>query len=127
MEGREGFVNLAFIKNNVVTYIILFSSVAILLSAWLNFGRYGFISLYKMQKGKERCLAIVKNLKEKNRLLATEIRRLKENNKYFESVAREQLGMVKENEIVYRFKNESKGAKKEIEKNIEVNNKRGNK
>lgn len=80
-----------------------------------------------MQKGKERCLAIVKNLKEKNRLLATEIRRLKENNKYFESVAREQLGMVKENEIVYRFKNESKGAKKEIEKNIEVNNKRGNK
>lgn len=127
MEGREGFVNLAFIKNNVVTYIILFSSVAILLLAWLSFGQYGFISLYKMQKGKERCLAIVKNLKEKNRLLATEIRRLKENNKYFESVAREQLGMVKENEIVYRFKNESKGAKKEIEKNIEVNNKRGNK
>jgi len=118
---------LAFIKNNVVTYIILFSSVAILLLAWLSFGQYGFISLYKMQKGKERCLAIVKNLKEKNRLLATEIRRLKENNKYFESVAREQLGMVKENEIVYRFKNESKGAKKEIEKNIEVNNKRGNK
>jgi len=127
VEGREGFVNLAFIKNNVVTYIILFSSVAILLLAWLSFGQYGFISLYKMQKGKERCLAIVKNLKEKNRLLATEIRRLKENNKYFESVAREQLGMVKENEIVYRFKNESKGAKKEIEKNIEVNNKRGNK
>jgi len=45
-------------------------------------------------------------------MLANEIRRLKEDNKYFESVARKQLGMVKENEIIYRFKNELKGAKK---------------
>lgn len=65
-----------------------------------------------MQKEKERCLAILKDLKEKNRLLANEIRRLKEDNKYFESVAREQLGMVKENEIVYRFKKELKSVKK---------------
>lgn len=65
-----------------------------------------------MQKEKERCLAILKDLKEKNWLLANEIRRLKEDNKYFESVAREQLGMVKENEIVYRFKKELKSVKK---------------
>ena len=64
-----------------------------------------------MQQEKERCLAILKNLKEKNRLLADEIRRLKEDDKYFESVAREQLGMIKDNEIVYRFKKELKKAK----------------
>ena len=66
-----------------------------------------------MQKEKETCLAILKDLKEKNRLLADEIRRLKEDSKYFESVAREQLGMVKDNEIVYRFK---KALKKGIRK-----------
>jgi len=127
VEGREGFLNLSFLKKNVVTNIILFSFVVILLLAWLSFGRHGFITLYKMQKEKERCLAIVENFKEKNRLLAAEIRRLKEDNKYLESVAREQLGMVKENEIVFRFKKESKDAKKEIEKNRGVNDKRGKK
>jgi cell division protein FtsB len=65
-----------------------------------------------MQKEEERCLAILKDLKEKNRLLADEIRRLREDNNYFESVAREQLGMIKDNEIVYRFKKELKNAKK---------------
>jgi cell division protein FtsB len=112
VEGREGVVNLAFFKKNLVTYIIIFSFVAAISLTWLSFGRHGLIDLYKMQKEKERYLTILKDLKEKNRLLTDEIRRLKEDNKYFESVARKQLGMVKENEIIYRFKNELKGAKK---------------
>jgi len=112
VEGREGVVNLAFFKKNLFTYIIIFSFVAAISLTWLTFGRHGLIDLYKMQKEKERCLAILKHLKEKKGLLAYEITRLKEDNKYFESVAREQLGMIKDNEIVYRFKRELKNAKK---------------
>ena len=112
MEGREGVVNLAFFKRNLFTYIVIFSFVAAISLTWLTFGRHGLIDLYKMQKEKERCLAILKHLKERKRLLADEITRLKEDNKYFESVAREQLGMIKDNEIVYRFKKELKNAKK---------------
>jgi len=82
------------------------------LLAWLSFGPHGLIDLYKMQKERERCLGILKDLKKKNRALTHEIRRLKEDKKYLESVAREQLGMVKENEILYRFKKELKDAKK---------------
>jgi len=112
VEGRAGFVNLGFFKKNYVTYILIFSFIAALLLGWLSFGRHGLIDLYKMQKEKERYLAIVKELQEKNRLLAAEIRRLNEDKKYFESVARKELGMVKDNEIIYRFKKELKGAKK---------------
>jgi len=112
VEGREGVVNLAFFKKSLFTYIVIFSFVAAISLTWLSFGRHGLIDLHKMQKEKERCLAILKDLKEKNRFLADEIRRLKEDNKYFESVAREQLGMTKDNEIVYRFKKELKNAKK---------------
>ena len=112
MEGREGVVNLAFFKRNLFTYIVIFSFVAAISLTWLTFGRHGLIDLYKMQKEKERCLAILKHLKERKRLLADEITRLKEDNKYFESVAREQLGMIKDNEIVYRLKKELKNAKK---------------
>ncbi len=103
---------MAFFKKSLFTYIVIFSFVAAISLTWLSFGRHGLIDLHKMQKEKERCLAILKDLKEKNRFLADEIRRLKEDNKYFESVAREQLGMIKDNEIVYRFKKELKNAKK---------------
>jgi cell division protein FtsB len=60
-----------------------------------------------MQKEKERYLAIISDLKEQNRLLTAEIRRLREDPKYFESVARKELGLVKENEIIYRFKRDT--------------------
>ena len=108
---------MVFFKKNLFTYILIFSFLAAISLTWLSFGRHGLIDLYEMQKEKERCLAILKDLKEKNRLLTNEIRRLKEDNKYFESVAREQLGMIKDNEIVYRFKTELKNGKKVNKKN----------
>jgi cell division protein FtsB len=57
-----------------------------------------------MQQEKGRYLAIINDLKEKNRILTAEIRRLREDPKYFESVARRELGLVKANEIIYRFR-----------------------
>jgi len=104
---------LAFFKKKYFTYILIIPFVAAFLLAWFNLGRHGLTDLYKMQKEKERCLAIIRNLKAKNRLLAVEIRKLKEDQKYFESVARKELGLVKENEILYRFKKKGwKGNKK---------------
>jgi cell division protein FtsB len=106
---------LAFFKKKYFTYILIFSFVAAFLLAWFNLGRHGLTGLYKMQKEKERCLAILRDLKGKNRLLAVEIRRLKEDQKYFESVARKELGLAKENEIIYRFKKDWKGNKKGVD------------
>ena len=61
-----------------------------------------------MKKEKEEYLVIIRDLNEKNRLLAAEIRRLKEDPEYFESVVRKELGMVKDNEIIYHFKKDIK-------------------
>jgi cell division protein FtsB len=72
-------MNLASFKKNYLTYILILSFVAVLLFAWLSFGRHGLADLYKMQKEKERYLFII-------------------------TVARKELGMIKENEIIYRFK-----------------------
>jgi cell division protein FtsB len=103
---------LALIRKNYFICILILSCVAVLLLAWLSFGRHGLMDLYKMQKEKERCIAIVGDLREKNRQLVAEIRRLKEDQKYLESVARKELGLAKENEIIYRLKKHSKGNKK---------------
>jgi cell division protein FtsB len=95
---------LARFRKNYFICILILSCIAVLLVAWLSFGRHGLMDLYKMQKEKERCIAIVGDLREKNRQLAAEIRRLKEDQKYLESVARKELGLAKENEIIYRLK-----------------------
>ena len=95
---------MAFFKKSYVTYVLILSFVVALLSAWLTFGRHGILNLYKMQKEQEKYQAIMQDLKEKNRLLAAEIRRLKEDKGYYESVARKELGLVRGNEIIYRFK-----------------------
>ena len=71
------------------------------------------MDLHKMQKEKEEYLAIIRDLRESNRLLAAEIRRLRDDKEYFESVARKELGLVKENEIIYRFRKDWKGDKKD--------------
>jgi cell division protein FtsB len=98
-----------FLKKKYYAYGLVFLFVAILLFAWLNFGRNGLAELYKMQKEKERCLSVLRDLREANEHLSAEIRRLRGDPKYLESVARKELGLVRENEIIYRFKSESKG------------------
>ena len=101
----------SFKKNYYLTYILILSFVAFLLLAWIGLGQHGLIDLYKMQKEKGRYLAIINDLKEKNRILTAEIRRLREDPKYLESVARRELGLVKANEIIYRFRQGQKGNK----------------
>lgn len=103
---------MAFFKKSYFAYIPILAFVAVLLLAWVSLGRHGLIDLYKMQKEKEEYFAIIGDLKEKNRLLAAEIRRLREDKEYLESVARKELGLIKDNEIIYRFKEDWEGNKK---------------
>jgi cell division protein FtsB len=100
---------LRYLKKNYVVYIFGFSFVALLLAVWLIFGRHGLLELNKMQKENERSLALIRELKQKNKLLAAEIRRLREDRQYLESVARKELGLVKDSEIIYRFKRDGNG------------------
>lgn len=96
-------------RKNYVIYICIFSFVVVLLSAWLVFGRDGLLDLFRMQRDKERYLAAIEQLKENNRLLAAEIRRLRGDRQYLESVARKELGLVKDNEVIYRLRDDRKG------------------
>lgn len=45
----------------------------------------------------------IKELTKKNTVLREERRLLKEDPEYFEKVAREKMGLVKENEVMYKF------------------------
>jgi cell division protein FtsB len=74
--------------------------------AWLGFGQHGFIHLYRVGKERQAYEQRIQKLKEKNQALFDEIQRLRTDPKYVEQVARKELGLVKENELIYRFKDD---------------------
>jgi cell division protein FtsB len=77
-----------------------------LMAFWLGFGERGFIHLYRMEKERQAYLHKIQELEQENRQLIEEINRLRSDRDYVESQGRRELGLVKDGEILYRFKNE---------------------
>jgi cell division protein FtsB len=77
------------------------------LLAWLGFGDHGLIHLYRKDMERQACVETIRQLAEENQSMLEEIRRLRTDMEYIESVARKELNLIKQNEIVYRFDKKS--------------------
>jgi len=74
-----------------------------LVAAWLGFGERGFIHLYRMDRERQAYLERIDNLERENRELLDEIQRLRSDREYVENLGRRDLGLVKDDELMYRF------------------------
>jgi len=90
-----------FIK--IFCLILLFLGLIV---AWLAFGDRGFIHLYQMEKERKTYAERIRVLEEENQRLLEQIERLRSDKAYIESEARKELGLLKENEVIYRFEEE---------------------
>ena len=79
------------------------------------FGEKGVIKIIRLKRERDRIISDVSRMQEENKRLQEEIRRLREDSRYLESVARRDLGLIKENEILFIF--EDKEAAQEDGKN----------
>ncbi len=93
---KKGFWKFSFIA-------LLFLA---LMAAWLGFGERGFIHLYRMEKDRQAHIERIQKLEKENQILLEEINRLQTDKEYLESVARMELGLLKDNEVLYRFNRE---------------------
>jgi cell division protein FtsB len=73
------------------------------------FGENGILHLFHLQKEVARIKEKNINLEEENQKLKEEVKRLRTDKRYIEEIARKELGMVKEGEIIYQFDTPSKG------------------
>jgi cell division protein FtsB len=91
--------------------------VGLILLVWYFslFGEKGLIKIIQLRRERDRIIADVSRIEEDNRRLQEEIKRLREDSQYLESVARRDLGLIKENEILFIFEDEA-AAKKETKK-----------
>jgi cell division protein FtsB len=67
------------------------------------FGEKGIFQLFRLRKELVRVKGKNSNLSEENQKLKEEVKRLRSDKRYIEEIARKELGMVKEGEIIYQF------------------------
>lgn len=67
------------------------------------FGDKGILHLFRLQKELTRIREMNVKIEEENLQLKEEVRRLQYEKRYIEEIARKELGMVKEGEMVYQF------------------------
>jgi len=94
----------------------LFNKLAILVVLLILgvalFGEKGVVRLVKLMRERENLATEVQKLKEENQQLKKEIEALRTDQRYLEQLARKELGMVREDELVYQFRPEQKPAEK---------------
>ena len=109
-----GFNKKSFLKFSFITLIFL-----ALIVAWLGFGERGFIHLYRMEKERQAYLARIRHLEKQNQQLLKQIDQLRTDKDYLESMARRELGFVKDNEIIYKIGEEQMSGKQDKTDNKE--------
>ena len=84
----------------------VFLSIAVLALAsllfFIIFSEHGLIDLNSLKNEKNKLSAENEQLTRKNLSLSVEIDRLKHDPKYIENVARQELGMVAEDELILK-------------------------
>src|SRR4030066_2140438 len=84
--------------------ILLFILFLFLILGFLTFfGDKGILHLLRLQKELARIKEMNIKMGEENQRLKQEVRRLQYEKRYIEEIARKELGMVKEGEIIYQF------------------------
>jgi cell division protein FtsB len=84
--------------------ILFCTALALMISLlfFIVFGEHGFIDLNSLKAEKFQLNEKNERLSRKNLSLSVEIDRLKHDPHYIESVARQELGMVGENELILK-------------------------
>ena len=87
-------------KQNIILSIAV--ALMFLLLFFIIFGEHGFIDLNSLKAEQHRLTKENEQRTQTNLTLSVEIDRLKHDPDYIESVARQELGMVGENELVLK-------------------------
>ena len=84
--------------------LLLLLLVFLMILGFLTFfGNKGVLHLLRLQKELARIKETNVKVEEENRKLKEEVRRLQYEKRYIEEIARKELGLVKEGEIIYQF------------------------
>ena len=88
-------------SNHWLSYSLV--SVLVLMFVFLTFGEWGLLHYWRLSDDSTRLEGRTRALQHENERLREKVYRLANDDQYLEKVAREELGLAKEGEVVYRF------------------------
>ena len=100
MEDR---ISLAWNQKDFLKFAFLSLLLLCLVVFWLGFGEHGFVHLHRMEKERQTYLERISHLERDNQELMAEIQRLRTDRDYMESMGRKELGLIRNDETLYRF------------------------
>lgn len=89
------------VKKKHLFFLLLF--LFLVFGFFTFLGDKGILHLLRLQSEMARIKEINVKMEEENRKLKEEVKRLQHEKRYIEEIARKELGMVKEGEIIYQF------------------------
>jgi cell division protein FtsB len=99
VERREKY------RRRILAILALTGALYILVPLFL--GDMGILKYFRMLRNQHELANDIQTLKRQNETLQTEVESLRTDASRIEEIAREQLGLVKEGEVVYHFKSGS--------------------
>ena len=88
-------------ERKLIQFLFLCCSVTVVILSLI--GDKGFLQLHELKKRESRLQEEITELKEEKRLWLRKIESIRGNRRYLETYAREQLGMVRNNEMLFRL------------------------
>ncbi len=76
---------------------------AVPIAGWIWYGEGGMVRLCRTEVERQVCLDRIRKLVAENQALIEEVHRFRTDMTYVESVARTELNLIRENEVIYRF------------------------
>jgi len=92
---------LGFSEKSIIQWLILFCSIIVITLSLI--GDKGYLQLRALKEKEKKLEQEIENLEHEKREWIEKIRSLKKNKSYIETVAREQLGMVRKDETVLQL------------------------
>jgi len=77
---------------------------AVPIAGWIWYGEGGMVRLCRTEVERQACLDRIRKLVAENQVLIEEVHRFRTDMNYVESVAKNELNLIRENEVIYRFK-----------------------
>ena len=91
-------------KQNILLSISILSLIALFI--YIIFSKHGYSDLALLKQEQSKLIQINEQLMRENLAISIEIDRLKSDLAYIESIARQELGMIRKEEIILKPKNQ---------------------
>lgn len=92
------------------TVLVIFGIILLFFSFVIIFMPNGVLQLHVKKKEMAESASVNADIKKENKKLYREVIRLKSDPQYLEDVARNELGMIRDDEIIIKFHSDTKKA-----------------